>query len=179
MADYEAILKGKYPAKAHARKVVEYMRSKNKDVSGVLYLEGQKTKMIEDNDGEAPFRQRRFFYYLTGCSLPDSYLTYDIQSDKSTLYIPPIDADSVIWSGLPMSAEEALSLYDIDSVLTTPEITSLSSSSIYAIADQVSTSVSPVDTKLLKEAIEECRVFKDEYEVPRRQPYITWITQNL
>ncbi|EPE33099.1 Creatinase/aminopeptidase [Glarea lozoyensis ATCC 20868] len=165
MADYEAILKGKYPAKAHARKVVEYMRSKNKDVSGVLYLEGQKTKMIEDNDGEAPFRQRRFFYYLTGCSLPDSYLTYDIQSDKSTLYIPPIDADSVIWSGLPMSAEEALSLYDIDSVLTTPEITSLSSSSIYAIADQVSTSVSPVDTKLLKEAIEECRVFKDEYEV--------------
>jgi hypothetical protein len=56
MADYEATLKGKYPAKAHARKVVEYMRSKNKDVTGVLYLEGQKTKMIEDNDGEAPFR---------------------------------------------------------------------------------------------------------------------------
>jgi hypothetical protein len=56
MADYEATLKGKYPAKAHARKVVEYMKSKNKDVTGVLYLEGQKTKMIEDNDGEAPFR---------------------------------------------------------------------------------------------------------------------------
>jgi Xaa-Pro dipeptidase len=56
MADFETILKGKYPAKAHARKVVEFMKSKNKDVSGVLYLEGQKTKMIEDNDGEAPFR---------------------------------------------------------------------------------------------------------------------------
>jgi hypothetical protein len=56
MADFEATLKGKYPAKAHARKVVEYMKSKNKDVTGVLYLEGQKTKMIEDNDGEAPFR---------------------------------------------------------------------------------------------------------------------------
>jgi Xaa-Pro dipeptidase len=64
-----------------------------------------------------------------------------------------------------MSAEEALSIYDIDSVLTTPEIKSLSSSSIYAIADQVSTSVTPIDTTLLKEAIEECRIFKDEYEV--------------
>jgi Xaa-Pro dipeptidase len=37
MADFETILKGKYPAKAHARKVVEFMKSKNKDVSGVLY----------------------------------------------------------------------------------------------------------------------------------------------
>ena len=56
MASYETVLKGKYPAKEHARKVVEYLRKKNPDVNGVLYLEGQKTKMIEDNDGEAPFR---------------------------------------------------------------------------------------------------------------------------
>jgi Xaa-Pro dipeptidase len=110
-------------------------------------------------------RQRRFFYYLTGCQLPDSYLTYDIESDKSTLYIPPIDPESVIWSGLPTSTEEALSLYDVDAVLTTPEIKSLSSSPIYAIADQVSTSIKPIDTTHLKEAIEECRVLKDEYEV--------------
>lgn len=56
MASYETVLKRKYPAKEHARKVVEYLRKKNPDVNGVLYLEGQKTKMIEDNDGEAPFR---------------------------------------------------------------------------------------------------------------------------
>lgn len=56
MADFESILKGKYPAKAHARRVVEWMRKTNPDISGVLYLEGQKTRMIEDNDGEAPFR---------------------------------------------------------------------------------------------------------------------------
>ena len=110
-------------------------------------------------------RQRRYFYYLTGCPLPDSYITYDISSDKSTLYIPPIDPESVIWSGLPTTTEEALDFYDVDSVLTTPEIKSLSSNSIYAIADQISTSISPADTTLLKEAIEECRVVKDEYEV--------------
>ena len=56
MADYEAVLKGKYPAKAHAKRVVEYMKKKNPNASGVLYLEGQKTHMIEDNDGEAAFR---------------------------------------------------------------------------------------------------------------------------
>ncbi|CAG8952639.1 hypothetical protein HYFRA_00009746 [Hymenoscyphus fraxineus] len=175
MESYETILKGKYPAKAHARKVVEYMRKKGKTVNGVLYLEGQKTKMIEDNDGEAHFRQRRYFYYLTGCQLPDSYFTYDIDTDKSTLYIPPIDAESVIWSGLPMSVEEALSLYDVDAVSTTPEVAAVLAHprehpSIYAIKNQVSDHITFLefndkDFELLKEAIEECRVKKDEYEV--------------
>jgi Xaa-Pro dipeptidase len=49
-------LKGKYPAKAHAKKVVDYLKSKDANTNGVLYLEGQKTRMLEDNDGEAPFR---------------------------------------------------------------------------------------------------------------------------
>ena len=56
MANYEDVLKGKYPAKAHAKRVVEYMKKQNPAVTGVLYLEGQKTRMIEDNDGEMPFR---------------------------------------------------------------------------------------------------------------------------
>lgn len=52
----DQILKGKYPAKEHARKVVEYIRSKEPNAEGLLYLEGQKTVMIEDNDEAAPFR---------------------------------------------------------------------------------------------------------------------------
>ena len=52
----EAVLTDKYPAKAHARRVVEYIKKKNPDATGVLYLEGQKTRMIEDNDEAAPFR---------------------------------------------------------------------------------------------------------------------------
>lgn len=49
-------LKGKYPAKAHAKKVVEYLASKGASTNGIVYLEGQKTHMQEDSDGEAPFR---------------------------------------------------------------------------------------------------------------------------
>ncbi len=55
MAD-EAILAGKYPAKQHAKRVAEWMRKSNPKLGGVLYLEGQKTRMIEDNDEAAPFR---------------------------------------------------------------------------------------------------------------------------
>jgi Xaa-Pro dipeptidase len=56
MADVESVLAGKYPAKAHARRVVEYIRKTNPNASGTLYLEGQKTCMIEDNDETQPFR---------------------------------------------------------------------------------------------------------------------------
>ena len=56
MTSTEGILAGKYPAKAHARRVVEYLRQNGFQGDGVLYLEAQKTRMIEDNDSEQPFR---------------------------------------------------------------------------------------------------------------------------
>ena len=54
--DYETILKGKYPGKAHAKRVVDYIRAKVPDARGVLYVEGRMTQMIEDNDEPVPFR---------------------------------------------------------------------------------------------------------------------------
>lgn len=120
-------------------------------------------------------RQRRFFYYMTGCALADSYATYDIDADKLTLFIPPIDPESVIWSGLPLSAKEALELYDVDIVRTTKEVnesfsSAKSKATIFAIANQISDHVTflpfdDTDFESLKEAIEECRAIKDEFEV--------------
>jgi Xaa-Pro dipeptidase len=49
---------------------------------------------------------------LTGCLEPDSSVVYDVKKDELTLFIPPIDPDSVIWSGLPLSPEQANKLYD-------------------------------------------------------------------
>ncbi|KAF2002265.1 putative Xaa-Pro aminopeptidase [Amniculicola lignicola CBS 123094] len=174
--NYDEVLKGKYPAKAHAKAVAEAIVKAGGDKEGTVYLEGQKSKLIEDNDEEAPFRQRRFFFYLSGCNLPDSYLTYDIKAEKLTLFIPPIDPEDVIWSGLPMSVEEAKEAFDVDSVTTTNEVNSyLTSSStpkstIYAIPDQISDhitflSYNEKDLTTLKPTIEKCRVFKDAYEV--------------
>ena len=56
MTAVDSVLMGKYPAKAHARRVVEYIKKSKPDAQGVLYLEGQKTIMMEDNDEAQPFR---------------------------------------------------------------------------------------------------------------------------
>ena len=122
-------------------------------------------------------RQRRYFNYLTGCQLADCHFAYDIASDRSTLFIPPIDPDDVIWSGLPLSPDDALQKYDVDDVKFTTEVNPVlahlgasGAKTVFAIAGQISDNVtflefSEKDLKVLKQAIEECRVVKDEYEV--------------
>lgn len=46
----------KYPSKDHARKVAARLRVTGRGNNGVIYLEGQKTIMMEDNDEVIPFR---------------------------------------------------------------------------------------------------------------------------
>ena len=53
----DSILNGKYPAKAHCAKVAAYLKKTVKDDGPArIYLQGQKTRMIEDNDEPQPFR---------------------------------------------------------------------------------------------------------------------------
>ncbi|KAI8627319.1 peptidase M24, structural domain-containing protein [Xylariaceae sp. FL1651] len=176
--DVETVLKGKYPAKAHAKRVVEYIRTKIPDATGVLFLEGRSDHLLEDSDEPVPFRQRRPFMYLTGVELADCALIYDIETSQSTLFIPPINSESVIWSGLPLSPEDALAQYDIDVVLPTTELNPMLArlgaadpkSTVFAIAERVSDSVTFLefgnkDFSILNEAIDECRVVKDDYEI--------------
>lgn len=48
---------GKYPAKAHAKKVAKYLIFNNGGAgSATIYVEGQKTQLLEDNDQEQAFR---------------------------------------------------------------------------------------------------------------------------
>ena len=132
----------------------------------------------------ADCRQRRSFFYLTGCDLPDCYFAYDVLADKSVLWIPPVDPEYVMWAGMPLLPREALERYDVDEVLTSDELQS--GDSIVTMLDQQQTIVmvlkdradltlfqaarvkryNPVmNFQHLKTAIEECRVVKDEYEI--------------
>lgn len=43
----DALLEQKYPAKAHARKVAKWLKEIGGGDQGVIYLEGQKDKLIE------------------------------------------------------------------------------------------------------------------------------------
>jgi Xaa-Pro dipeptidase len=45
--DYDEVLKGKYPARAHAKKVADWMIAKGGDKTGTIYLEAQKAKLLE------------------------------------------------------------------------------------------------------------------------------------
>ncbi|KAK3987495.1 peptidase M24, structural domain-containing protein [Cladorrhinum sp. PSN332] len=175
---YDKILEGKYPAKQHAKRVSDYIRQKVPNATGVLYLESRATKLLEDNDSEEPFRQRRYFYYLTGCPLADAHVIHDMDSSKTTLFIPPIDPESVMWSGLPVTAEEAVQKWDVDEVKYTNDINATLAhlgvakpkGTIFAIPNQVSEKVTFLEFEhknfsVLKEAIEVTRVVKDEFEV--------------
>ncbi|RMZ86407.1 hypothetical protein DV736_g6367, partial [Chaetothyriales sp. CBS 134916] len=172
----DTTLKGKYPAKAHCQRVAKYLTDRRLPEDGVIYLEAQKTRMVEDDDQADTFRQRRYFFYLSGCKLPDAYLTYNIPKSHLTLYIPPINPDSVIWAGLPESPEEALRNYDVDEVKYTNDVNASlaqqgsSTPTVYAIPEQVSDHITflpfaSTELTSLREAIDECRVVKDTYEV--------------
>ncbi len=112
---------------------------------------------------------------MSGCNVPDCCLAYDISVDKLTLFVPPVDPESVIWSGLPISREESLTQFDVDDCRTTADVNATlagtkSKDTVFAIATQVSDNVTflPFDEKdfeLVKDAIEECRVLKGDYEV--------------
>ncbi|BCS02446.1 aminopeptidase P family protein [Aspergillus luchuensis] len=179
MTTLDSILAGRYPAKAHARRVAERLQVGGSAQHGIIYLEAQKTRLIEDNDEAMHFRQRRSFFYLSGCPLPDSSLIYNIDSDKLTLFIPPIDPEDVIWSGLPMSVAEALRLYDVDQVLYTTDVNATlasiasngnGNSVAFAIEGQITEGIKfdgfhETNTSVLKGAIDSTRVVKDEYEI--------------
>ncbi|KAF2455164.1 putative Xaa-Pro aminopeptidase [Lineolata rhizophorae] len=177
MAAVEAVPPlGKYPAKEHARKVAGLVVERGGDAKGVVYLEGQKTRMFEDCDQAAGFRQRRPFMYMTGCEVPDCYCTYDMAADKLTLFIPPIDPDDVVWSGLPLTVEEAVEKYDIDNARLSTEVNAYLTSSdhpqstVYALPDRVSDDVTflsfaKTDFDLLAGAITTARITKDAYEI--------------
>jgi imidazolonepropionase-like amidohydrolase len=47
MAIAEKVLKGKYPAKAHAKKVAQWILEKGGDANGTIYLEAQKQRLNE------------------------------------------------------------------------------------------------------------------------------------
>ncbi|KAL2863696.1 aminopeptidase P family protein [Aspergillus lucknowensis] len=102
----------KYPAKQHARRVATKLGAGG----GLLYLAGKASVNWGDSDQPRPFRQRRYFYYLSGVDEADCYLTYDIRNDRLTLYIPNFSLHHAVWMGPTLTADEARQRYDVDRV---------------------------------------------------------------
>ncbi|KAI9852490.1 MAG: karyopherin beta [Thelocarpon superellum] len=118
MASYRIQLRGsksevdKYPAKQHAGSVARYLGASR----GLVYLRGDWISNYRDSDRPRPFRQRRYFFYMTGVDEPGCHLTYDLRTQHLQLYIPPVTPDTVIWNGPMLSLDEARRRYDVDDV---------------------------------------------------------------
>ncbi|KAJ9136675.1 Xaa-Pro dipeptidase [Pleurostoma richardsiae] len=102
----------KYPAKTHARKVAKELGFYH----GLIYLPGEKAREYEDSDQQVPFRQRKYFFYLSGANFPGCAVTYDIAKDWLTLWIPHNEPVLALWYGTTPTVEECKAKYDVDDV---------------------------------------------------------------
>ncbi|KAJ8065586.1 hypothetical protein OCU04_006264 [Sclerotinia nivalis] len=176
----------KYPAKLHARQVKKYLGLQE----GLIYLPGLPSFNYEDSDMQPAFRQRRYFYYLTGVNFPDCIVTYSIHRDQLWLWIPPPNSgSSVIYYGSRPTAKEIMAKYDFDHVETLPHLDSYLTwyahtepGKIHVLHDyQVPDSIelqitrkngcqsviskSPFDSTKLEEAMNTARAIKSPYEL--------------
>ncbi|KAI5810291.1 peptidase M24, structural domain-containing protein [Peziza echinospora] len=167
-------LKPKYPSKQHARSVAA--RLPPTATGALIYLPGTPSLTNEDSDQPQPFRQRRYFHYLSGVvDLPDCAVTYDTARDELVLYIPPLDPKEVLWTGMPKSRGECLAEYDVDDVRHSTQL----AGDVKAwrarevkVFEEIVESVNTADgtrqqrqNVRLKPAIDDCRVYKDSYEI--------------
>lgn len=120
-------LKGKkYPAKEHAKRVFSHFKNKNseKAQNSGFFITGDDLDPVKYSDHVKPFRQNRYFFYLSGCEVPGAHIFYDTAKDELTLYLPNIDNEDVMWSGLPLSPEAAIERFDVDKVVYVSELKS-------------------------------------------------------
>lgn len=176
-----------YPAKSHAKRTGENLKdlakSPGSDISpsdgenGLIYLASPPLELWPYSDQTVPFRQNRYFNYLSGVhDVPGCHVIYDIQKDYLTLYLPPIDEDDVMWSGLPMSPEEALKKYNVDTVKYESEIEADIKDAAAVLSIESSKKFPAVKaSETLKEALDETRLIKDDFELDlmRRASAIT------
>ena len=183
LADSEFIpasIKGKkYPAKAHNEKVKQLLLSANsqdlKDKECAIFITGEEVEPIKYCDTNKEFRQNRYFFYLSGVDIPGSSILFNFKTNKLTLFLPPVDSEDVMWSGLPMSTDECLQNFDVDEVLYSDKIRTIIANELKDFTifttdldnvhdHQVKNHLIAGDVDFFN-ALDEARVTKDWYEI--------------
>ena len=99
--------------KNRRKKVLEYMENN----SAAIIFSGELIKSENGNDYE--FEVNRDFYYLTGIDEEDSILLLykDNEHTEEKLFIPKNNEKSSKWTGIKLSAPEAMAISGIEKVL--------------------------------------------------------------
>ncbi|EGO22853.1 hypothetical protein SERLADRAFT_349935, partial [Serpula lacrymans var. lacrymans S7.9] len=89
----------------------------------IVLLAGEHTPFRHDTDREMPFRQESNFYYLSGCTVPASFLLLVYQASTSLsktpvidLFIPKAELADMMWSVPPPSLEVAKQTHEVTKV---------------------------------------------------------------
>jgi Xaa-Pro dipeptidase len=162
----------KYPAKQHALNVKSHLKTKIPNLSNyALFLSGSIQEHDKYSDSAKPFKQERYFYYLTGSDIPGSHVFYDLNKEELVLFLPEIDYDDVMWSGFPLDLTQAQAKFDVDKVLYESEIDSYLTKYDTNLTPDVNTAnkkyrnfLNQGDKRLFY-ALDESRVFKDSHEI--------------
>ncbi|RKP39254.1 peptidase M24, structural domain-containing protein, partial [Dimargaris cristalligena] len=157
------------PAKEHCRQVAQRLGA----TQGVIYLKGFNTPMKGQADTELPFYQDPNFYYLAGAAEPGLTFTFDIATNRGTLWVPKMHDDEVIWVGEQESLAELRAKYPVDEVEFSHGITdcisTYKSTTIFTMdyenGQELAAFQSAVDKTKLKPCIEESRMFKTPEEI--------------
>lgn len=170
----------KYPAKEHALKVKKHFFHKKESVKKegtAFFIASANYTPYPYCDQVAPLRQNRYFHYLTGIDqIAGAFVLFNAFTDKLTLFLPDVDEEDIMWSGLPLSPNDALKEYDLDEVLYAKDVEktlqSLKSENFDIFTtDTAQYSESPFSKLVIAKdasffyALDESRLIKDDYEI--------------
>lgn len=89
----------------------------------ILLLAGEVTSFRNDTDRELAFRQESNFYYLSGCTIPSSFLLAAYQPGTSLsitpsveLFIPKVEPEDLMWTVPPPTLDEAKKNHDVTDI---------------------------------------------------------------
>lgn len=146
----------------------------------VVLLQGGETDYRHETDHEKLFRQESFFAWAFGVKEPDWYGAIDVDTGRTTLYIPRLPDSYAIVMGPILTPAQWVDIYQVDAVHYTDKLlSSLSACPCVLLLSGFNTDGKrharpasfpgleklPCDSALLWPAITECRVFKTEREI--------------
>jgi len=100
------------------------MRGSDTPKQSVILLKGGESETRHETDHENLFRQESFFQWAFGVKEPDCYGTIDIDTGKTTLYVPRLPEAYAVWMGAIKSNDEWKQIYAMDEVRYVDELSS-------------------------------------------------------
>lgn len=79
-----------------------------------VVLRGGEGRERDDTDAEVGFRQESFFWWATGCEEAGCWLTLEVATGRTILWVPRVPAEYVVWVGAIHSLEHWRAKYGVD-----------------------------------------------------------------